>query len=80
MADDVFTWIKGRFADVLELDPQDITPGSELAADLDADSIDLIEVVNGAEKQFGVHVEEQDLYDLETVQQLVDLIQRAIDD
>ena len=78
MADDpVFTWVQARFADVLELEPADSTPDSQLAADLDADSIDLIEVVNGAEKEFGVSIEEQELYDLETVSQLVELIEAA---
>ena len=78
MADDpVFTWVQARFADVLELEPADITPDSQLAADLDADSIDLIEVVNGAEKEFGVSIEEQELYDLETVSQLDELIEAA---
>jgi acyl carrier protein len=78
VADDpVFTWVQARFADVLELEPADITPDSQLAADLDADSIDLIEVVNGAEKEFGVSIEEQELYDLETVSQLVELIEAA---
>lgn len=77
MTDSVLAWIRGRFAEVLELDPADVSPDSELAADLDADSIDLIEVVNGAEKAFGVSIEEQDLYDLETVGQLVELIESA---
>ena len=73
----VFEWVQGRLASVLELDPSEITPSSHLADDLDADSIDLIEVVNGAEKEFGVSIEEQELYDLETVSQLVELIEAA---
>ncbi len=77
MDDAVFSWVRARFAEVLELDPRDITLDSQLAADLDADSIDLIEVVNGAEKEFGVSIEEQELYDLETVSQLVELIENA---
>lgn len=77
MADSVFSWVQARFADVLELDASDIALDSQLAADLDADSIDLIEVVNGAEKEYGVSIEEQELYDLETVSQLVELIEAA---
>ncbi len=73
----VFEWVQGRFAEVLEVDPADVALDSQLAADLDADSIDLIEVVNGAEKEYGVTIEEQDLYDLETVGQLVALIDSA---
>ena len=77
MSDSVFAWVQERFGEVLELPAGDITLDSQLGADLDADSIDLIEVVNGAEKAFGVSIEEQELYDLETVGQLVDLIDKA---
>ena len=75
MADDpVFTWVQARFANVLELEPADITPDSQLAADLDADSIDLIEVINKAEQERGIAIAEEQLYDLETVGELVDLL------
>ena len=77
MADDTFAWVRERFAEVLEMDPSEINRDSRLADDLDADSIDLIEVVNGAEKEYGVTIEEQDLYDLETVGELVALIDSA---
>lgn len=77
MTDDTsLGWIQVRLAEVLELGPDEITPDLRFGDDLDADSIDLIEVVNGAEKQYGVTIEEQELYDLETVGQLVDLIDR----
>lgn len=74
MAEDSFAWVRQRFADVLELDPAEITRASRFADDLDADSIDLIEVVNKAESELGVSVNEEQLYDLETVGELVDLI------
>lgn len=77
MAEDNFAWVRERFAEVLELDPAEITRGSRFGDDLDADSIDLIEVVNKAEGELGVKVEEEQLYDLETVGQLVDLLDRA---
>lgn len=73
----VFGWVQQRFAEVLEIGPEEISADSRFGDDLDADSIDLIEVVNGAEKEYGVVVEEQDLYDLETVGQLVELIERV---
>lgn len=77
MAEDNFAWVRERFAEVLELDPAEITRASRFGDDLDADSIDLIEVVNKAEGELGVKVEEEQLYDLETVGQLVDLLDRA---
>lgn len=77
MSDATFEWVRSRFAEVLEVEPVEVQPDSRFADDLDADSIDLIEVVNGAEKEFGVVVEEHELYDLETVQELVDLLERS---
>lgn len=74
--DSSFNWIQSRLAEVLELDPKGVTREMRFGTDLDADSIDLIEVVNGAEREFGIIVEEQDLYDLETVGEVVDLIDR----
>ena len=79
MAEDSFAWVRQRFADVLELDPAEITRASRFADDLDADSIDLIEVVNKAESELGVSVNEEQLYDLETVGELVDLIDKTRD-
>jgi acyl carrier protein len=76
MADDSFAWVQQRFAEVLELDPAEITRSSRFADDLDADSIDLIEVVNRAEAELGVTVSEDLLYDLETVGELVALLDR----
>lgn len=69
-----FRWVQATFADVLELAPADITSQSRFAEDLDADSIDLIEVVNSAEREFGCKIEEEQLYDLESVGDLVALI------
>ena len=71
-----FEWVRDRFAEVLELDPSEISRNSRLADDLDADSIDLIEVVNSAERALGVTIAEEELYDLETVGQLVEAIDR----
>jgi acyl carrier protein len=76
MEADTFEWVQGRFAEVLELDPADITADSRFADDLDADSIDLIEVVNSAERSLGVTIGEEELYDLESVGQLVEVIDR----
>lgn len=76
MADNTFSWVCERFAEVLEIDPAEITRDSRFADDLDADSIDLIEVINKAEQERGITIAEEQLYDLETVGELVDLLDR----
>jgi acyl carrier protein len=74
MAESTYQWVCERFAEVLEIDPSEITRESRFADDLDADSIDLIEVINKAEQDRGITIAEEQLYDLETVGELVDLL------
>lgn len=77
MSDDVQAWVVAKLAEILELPAADVTTESRLDDDLDADSIDLIELVNAAEAAFSVEIEEQELYDLSTVAELVALISGA---
>ena len=74
MSDDSFAWVRDQLTGILGLDAADITKDSRFADDLDADSIDLIEMVNAAEATFGVTVEEDQLYDIETVGDFVRLL------
>ncbi|MFN8016558.1 MAG: acyl carrier protein [Acidimicrobiales bacterium] len=74
MSDDSFAWAQAQLAAVLGLPAEDIARSSRFADDLDADSIDLIEVVNKAEAAFGIEVPEDELYDIETVAEFVQLL------
>lgn len=46
-------------------------------ADLDVDSLSMIEIMLAVEERFGVHVPDDDADQLETVQSAVDYIMRA---
>ena len=74
MAEDTFGWVQAQLAVMLGLPVDDISRSSRFADDLDADSIDLIELVNKAEAAFGVRIEEDQLYDIETVDEFVTLL------
>ena len=74
MPDDSFAWVRDQLTGILGLDATDINKDSRFADDLDADSIDLIEMVNAAEATFGVTIEEDKLYDIETVGDFVRLL------
>lgn len=69
-------WVVAKTAEVLELDEAAVTGDSRWLEDLEADSVDLIEVANGAEAEFDVVLDEADLYDVTTVGQLADLVDR----
>ena len=51
--------------EVLSVDASQITPEARFGDDLDADSLDLVELVMALEEEFDVTVEESELPDIE---------------
>ncbi len=75
--DDLLEFVKKQFAEILEIDPDAVTEASDLA-DIDADSIDLIEVVNAVERTYDLQIDEQDLYDVVTVGEFLDVVEAGL--
>jgi len=61
-----------------ELDPAEVSPTADLREDLDLDSIDAIDLVVGLEEEIGLEVSEDELREIKVVQDIVDLIHRAL--
>jgi acyl carrier protein len=61
-------------AEVLQVDASRVTPEARFAEDLDADSLDLVELVMALEEAFDISVDESELDGVETVQQAFDLV------
>jgi acyl carrier protein len=75
----VFELVRDRLADILEIEPSQISEGQSFADDLDADSLALIELVEAleeelAERSVGFRIEDEDLEDLKTVRDAVDYV------
>ncbi len=60
--------------EVLQVPAEKVTMEARFAEDLDADSLDLVELVMALEEAFDVTVEESELEDVETVGQAFELI------
>ena len=60
--------------EVLQVPADKITKEAKFADDLDADSLDLVELVMALEESFSITVEETELEDIETAGQAFDLI------
>jgi acyl carrier protein len=60
--------------DVLSVEEDKVVPEASFGDDLDADSLDLVELVMALEEEFGVEVPEEDLEGIQTVGQAYDLI------
>ena len=71
---DALVTIKEVGAEVLSVDPGQVTETARFKEDLDADSLDLVELVMGLEERFDIEVPEEDLEGVTTVGQAVDLV------
>ena len=74
MADDPFETFKRCAVEVLQVSPEQVTPEAKFGDDLDADSLDLVELVMALEEAFDIEVPEEELEGIETVGQAFDLV------
>ena len=78
MADDNFEKFKQCAVEVLQVDPGQVTAEARFGDDLDADSLDLVELVMALEEAFDIEVPEEDLEGVETVGQAYELVQSKL--
>jgi acyl carrier protein len=76
--DEAFEKFKECAVEVLQVPADKVTREARVAEDLDADSLDLVELVMALEESFDVSVEETELEGIETVGQAFDLITAKI--
>ncbi len=69
--------LKKSIADVLSVDPDEITLDSTFEEDLGADSLDLYQILLDVQDQLGLEVDEQVLTEVRTVGDAVELIENA---
>jgi acyl carrier protein len=60
--------------EVLSVDADKVTPDAKFGEDLDADSLDLVELVMALEEEFEITVPEEELEGVETVGQAYKLV------
>lgn len=74
MSDEQFARFRKCAVEVLSVEEDKVVPDARFGDDLDADSLDLVELVMALEEEFGVEVPEEELEGVETVGQAYDLI------
>jgi len=74
VSDELFARFKKVAVEVLSVSEDQVVPEAKFGDDLDADSLDLVELIMGLEEEFGVEVPEEDLEGVETVGQAFDLV------
>ena len=68
--------VKAIIVDKLGVEESQVTPEASLTADLNADSLDTVELIMEFEKEFGVSIPDEDTQKINTVQDVVDYIEK----
>ncbi|MGH9124359.1 MAG: acyl carrier protein [Acidimicrobiales bacterium] len=76
---DNFKKFKQCAVEVLQVKEDQVTPSARFGDDLDADSLDLVELVMALEETFDINVDESELEGIETVQQAFQLVTSKLD-
>src|SRR4051812_19105230 len=60
--DEIFQKVRATLVDALNVDEDEVTPTARLRGDLNAESIDFLDIVFRLEKQFGVKIPREELF------------------
>jgi acyl carrier protein len=71
---DTFTEIKTIIVDLLSVDEEKVTPEARFREDLEADSLDLVELIMAFEDKFGGEISDDDAQKITTVGEAVNYI------
>jgi len=70
----IFKKLQDIVAKQLSIDPEKIKRDSNFTADLQADSLDVVELVMTFEEEFDILIQDEDAGDMSTVQDAIDYI------
>ena len=72
-----FEKLQNIIADVLNVDKQEITMETRFVDDLQADSLDIFQIIMGIEETFDIEIDNEDAEKIATVEDAVEQIKKA---
>jgi len=73
--EEILSKIQEITADRLGVEESDVTPDASFREDLEADSLDLVELIMELEEQFGMEIPDEEAEKITTVEEAVDYVQ-----
>uniref|UniRef100_UPI0040568061 acyl carrier protein n=1 Tax=Acetatifactor sp. TaxID=1872090 RepID=UPI0040568061 len=73
-----FEKLKKVIAEVLNVDPEEISMESTFMDDLGADSLDVFQIIMGIEEEFDIEIPAEKAEKITTVEEAVELIKGAV--
>lgn len=75
---DIFDLVRGRLAELIECDLNDIKLETRLEEDLEADSLDLVELAMALEEELSLEIPDEELEGIRTVGVAVEFIAERV--
>ena len=72
---ETYNRLKKIVVDQLGVDESEVVPSANFVEDLNADSLDLVELIMSLEEEFGVQISDEDAEKITTVQEAEDYIE-----
>jgi acyl carrier protein len=74
MADDIYGKVQKIIIDQLWVEEAEVVPTASFVEDLNADSLDLVELIMSLEEEFGMEISDEEAEKIVTVQDAADYI------
>ncbi|NES82192.1 MAG: acyl carrier protein [Moorea sp. SIO1G6] len=75
---EIFTKVQGIVSEQLDVEADQVKPESSFANDLNADSLDTVELVMALEEAFDIEIPDEAAEKIDTVQKAVDYIEEKV--
>lgn len=72
--EDLFEKVKEIISETLSVEEEDITIDASFTDDLDADSLELVDLTMAFESEFGITIEDEEVESIKTVEDAVNAI------